>query len=160
MEPLDQLRARVADIQARAAALTERVHTEQVTVASPDRSVTVTVGITGALEDITLGHRACDLGPARLTQLIKQTVGAARSQAAHRAAEAFAPLGAGTEAMSIITKHFPPDRVPDAPDQTLYHAAEDPPPLRQPAPVRRQPPPPRRPARQHPVDDEDDVDLW
>ncbi len=160
----------VATLQAKAADLQQRMAEDSATASSQDESVTVTVGLTGVLLDIRLGHRACDLGPARLTQVIKQTLAAAQAKAAHRAAEAFAPMGSGTEAMAMLNLHLPPEPEAAAPGAPArFHRDEAPPPA-PPAPPRSGPPqqPPRqapparptRPQRGPAHDDDDDVELW
>lgn len=147
---LTGFQTRIADLQRKSEELQTRMTEERVTVSSPDDSVTVTVGLTGVLSDLRLGHRACDLGPARLTALIMQTFAQARGQAAHEAAAAFAPLGAGTDAMRMVNMHLPEDGQ-DEP-------APAPPAAPQAQP--QQPTPPQQPRRPAPPDEDDDVELW
>ncbi|QFZ23318.1 YbaB/EbfC family nucleoid-associated protein [Saccharothrix syringae] len=155
---LDNFEARVADLQRKSADIQEGLAGSQATVASPDGAVTVTVGPNGGLLDIRLGHRATELGASRLTALIMQTARAAQKQAAQQVMAVFEPLGAGTEAMRMISDAIPDDE--DAVDERDYAEPEPepepaPPP---PAPVRplggAQPRPPSRGPR--PADDEDD----
>ncbi|GLZ38688.1 YbaB/EbfC family nucleoid-associated protein [Actinokineospora sp. NBRC 105648] len=155
--PLEQALREVADLRARSTELAERLATDRVVLTAPDGSVTVTLGLTGALEDLRLGHRACELGPARLTAVIMRTVAAARTRATHQAAAAFAPMGVGTEAMRMVNMFLPDEENPDpggAEDHGEHYAAEER--ARAPrAPVRL----PRRPRPAEPEDDEE-VDLW
>ncbi|RLK54013.1 YbaB/EbfC family nucleoid-associated protein, partial [Actinokineospora cianjurensis] len=103
---LDELRSRAAD-------LTTRLSTDRVTESSPDGSVTVTLSLTGALIDLTLNHRACALGPTRLTATILQTTAAAQVRATHQVAAAVSPFA--PEALHLITHHHPPHRPPPNP---------------------------------------------
>ncbi|MCP2261494.1 YbaB/EbfC DNA-binding family protein [Streptoalloteichus tenebrarius] len=97
----------LADLRQKSQALEENIAAAATTVSSPDGSVTVTVAPNGGLQQLVLGHRACELGPARLTALIMQTVHKGQRLAAHKVAEAFVPMGAGTEAMGMLTSHLP-----------------------------------------------------
>ncbi|MFI9007372.1 YbaB/EbfC family nucleoid-associated protein [Actinosynnema sp. NPDC053489] len=163
---LDNFEAKLADLQRKSADLQENFENSQATVSSPDGAVTITVGPNGGLLNIQLGHRATELGSARLTALIMQTARTAQKQAAQRVMAAFEPLGEGTEAMRMVSDAIPDDDVED--DERDYaepeYAAPEPEPAR-PAPAPAQPgwqaqaaaQPPSRPARpSRPADDEDD----
>lgn len=156
---LDNFEAKLADLQRKSADLQENFENSQATASSPDGAVTITVGPNGGLLNIQLGHRATELGPARLTALIMQTAKVAQKQAAQKVMAAFEPLGEGTEAMRMVSDAIPDDE-PDEVDDPAYAEAEpEPEPVRAPAP----PPPsrqmqmPTRPVRgSRPGDDEDD----
>lgn len=156
---LDNFEAKLADLQRKSADLQENFENSQATASSPDGAVTITVGPNGGLLNIQLGHRATELGSARLTALIMQTARVAQKQAAQKVMAAFEPLGEGTEAMRMVSDAIPDDE-PDEVDDPAYAEVEpEPEPVRAPAP----PPPsrqmqmPTRPVRgSRPGDDEDD----
>ncbi|KOX21941.1 hypothetical protein ADK67_25255 [Saccharothrix sp. NRRL B-16348] len=164
---LDNFEAKLADLQRKSADLQENFENSQATASSPDGAVTITVGPNGGLLNIQLGHRATELGSARLTALIMQTAKVAQKQAAQQVMAAFEPLGEGTEAMRMVSDAIPDDQVEDddepdyaepeaepAPHPVAAHA---PAPAAPPAPASRQPQMPSRPARpSRPGDDEDD----
>ncbi|WP_367135119.1 YbaB/EbfC family nucleoid-associated protein [Saccharothrix sp. HUAS TT1] len=162
---LDNFEAKLADLQRKSADLQENFESSQATVSSPDGAVTITVGPNGGLLNLQLGHRATELGSARLTALIMQTARTAQKQAAQKVMAAFEPLGEGTEALRMVSDSIPSDEVED--DGADYAAPEyaEPEPAPAPAPAPPQPgwqtqaqaqtpPRPARPAR--PSDDEDD----
>ncbi|GGM51251.1 hypothetical protein GCM10012275_22720 [Longimycelium tulufanense] len=165
---LADFQARVQTLQQQSQELQENLATATTTVSSPDESVTVTVAPNGGLQNLVLGHRACEAGPARLTAMIMETVRQGQRLAAHKVAEAFAPIGAGTEAMSMLTSHLPEL---DEADERELATHQDPsttaptpstpsavfPPNTPPSTPQTRPAP--RPHRQEP-DDDDDVDLW
>lgn len=165
---LDNFEAKLADLQRKSADLQENFENSQATASSPDGAVTITVGPNGGLLNIQLGHRATELGSARLTALIMQTAKVAQKQAAQQVMAAFEPLGEGTEAMRMVSDAIPDDQVEDddEPDYAEPEAEPVPPhpvaahapaPAAPPAPASRQPQMPSRPARpSRPGDDEDD----
>ncbi|QTR01515.1 YbaB/EbfC family nucleoid-associated protein [Saccharothrix algeriensis] len=154
---LDDYESRLADLTQKSADLQESVAAANGRATSRDGAVTVTVGPNGGLLDLELGHRACELGPARLTALILGTARAAQKQAAQKVMEAFEPIGTGTEAMRMYMDALPDDRDDVAPDDHDPDPDPEPEPPRPPAP----PQPPARPrtaARPARRDDEDDDD--
>ncbi len=167
---LDNFEAKLADLQRKSADLQENFENSQATASSPDGAVTITVGPNGGLLNIQLGHRATELGSARLTALIMQTAKVAQKQAAQQVMAAFEPLGEGTEAMRMVSDAIPDDEVDDEPDRAEpeYAAPEyvEPEPVRPPvppmppvAPPVAPPAPPSRPTPSRPArpaDDEDD----
>jgi hypothetical protein len=171
---LDNFESRVADLQRRSAALAEGLAEASATVSSPDGSVTVRIGANGGLENLELGHRATEHSPARLTALIMETVRRGQRTAAHKVGEAFAPMGANSEAMRMISRFAPPPGdepggEPEDPfpveDAARDRAPEPPePPAARPQPPQHPRPavPPSRPASRPPQqeDDDDDVELW
>ncbi|XVS63789.1 YbaB/EbfC family nucleoid-associated protein [Actinosynnema sp. CA-299493] len=163
---LDNFEAKLADLQRKSADLQENFENSQATASSPDGAVTITVGPNGGLLNIQLGHRATELGSARLTALIMQTAKVAQKQAAQQVMAAFEPLGEGTEAMRMISDTIPDDEVDDdeRDDYAAPEAEPAPPapvathaPAPAPSPYSGQPQTPSRPARpSRPGDDEDD----
>ncbi|ROP40045.1 YbaB/EbfC family nucleoid-associated protein [Saccharothrix texasensis] len=169
---LDNFEAKLADLQRKSADLQENFENSQATASSPDGAVTITVGPNGGLLNIQLGHRATELGSARLTALIMQTAKVAQKQAAQQVMAAFEPLGEGTEAMRMVSDAIPTDEVDDderddyaapeaepaPPAPAATHAPTPAPYSGQPqTPYGGQPQTPSRPARpSRPGDDEDD----
>ncbi|WP_447004369.1 YbaB/EbfC family nucleoid-associated protein [Saccharothrix isguenensis] len=154
---LDNFEAKLADLQRKSADLQENVENSQATASSPDGAVTITVGPNGGLVDIRLGHRATELGSARLTALIMQTAKVAQKQAALKVMAAFEPLGEGTEAMRMVSDAIPDDDEPqdDARDYVEPEPVEPERPVRA-APVPQMQMPSRPVRRTHAGDDEDD----
>ncbi len=159
---LDDYESRLADLKQKSAELQENYAAANGTATSHDGSVTVTVGPNGGLLNLELGHRACDLGPARLTALILTTARAAQKLAAGKVVEAFAPMGAGTEAMQFVLDSMPDDEAVQVEDD--YDP--DPEPEPEPERPRFQPQPPvqPRPAARPPArradEDDDDNQPW
>ncbi|MDU0293708.1 YbaB/EbfC family nucleoid-associated protein [Saccharothrix longispora] len=156
---LDNFEAKLADLQRKSADLQENFENSQATATSQDGSVTVTVGPNGGLLNLQLGHRAVELGAARLTAVILQTARTAQKQAAQKVMEAFEPLGEGTEAMRMVSDSIPDDDQSQVDD----HDYAEPDPEPEPEPARATPPyasrqmqMPARPARRSPADDDDD----
>jgi DNA-binding protein YbaB len=160
----------VNDFDARMAALKEKTIEAQEnlaavsgTASSKDGAVTVTVGPNGGLANLQLGHRAVELGAPRLTALILETARRAQKNAAAQVAEAFRPLGEGTQTMAMITdiveQEFPEDDDELDEPHAVERIAEDDEPV---AEVRQAPVPtpgpaqPRPPRGNRPADDEDD----
>lgn len=124
---LQDFESQLADLRQKSQDLQEGIAAAVSTATSPDGTVTVTVGPNGGLQDLRLGHRAVDLGSARLTTLILETARAAQRQVVAKVHEAFKPLGEGTEAMDLYLDAVPEDLVtPEEP------AEEPPPPPKQP----------------------------
>jgi DNA-binding protein YbaB len=148
----------VREMREKAAALTEGMAESAATVRSRDGSVTVTVEPNGGLRNLELGHRACELGPARLTAAIMETVRTAQQQAARSTAEMFAAINGEGEAAELVRAFLPVEPDPAAAgDQWL---AEEPAPEPTPPPSALPPsaptqPPPRR---RHPASGEDEDD--
>ncbi|MEV6642623.1 YbaB/EbfC family nucleoid-associated protein [Amycolatopsis sp. NPDC051371] len=152
------LERQVRDMQSKAAALSEALSAAGATVRSRDGSVTVTLAPNGALTNLELGLRACELGPARLTAAIMGTVREAQRQTARSVADSFTTINGDSESTDMVRSFLPPDPPPDAdfaapesaePERTPPPAA---PPARPPAPPAAGPAPRRRP----PADDHDD----
>jgi DNA-binding protein YbaB len=152
---LDDFEARLADLQKKSEDLQDNIAAASATVSSKDDSVTVTVGPNGGLQNLELGHRACDLGPARLTALILETARAAQRKASEKVVEAFEPLGGGTEAMRFVMDSIPSDDEDDE-DERDYAEPEPEPTPQARAPQRAPLPTPQRPVRRSRPDDEDD----
>lgn len=161
-EWLASFETRVAEMQRKSAQLTESFNAAGATASSPDGGVRVTVGPSGALQEVQLSPSVARFAPAELAGIINKTAAKAQQMAAHQVRAAFAPFAEGTEAMSMLDSFLPPppEPVSDAPQDGL--AADDeivePPPPSRPAP----PPPaaPRPPQRPRSADDDDFDQPW
>ncbi|MBB4963053.1 YbaB/EbfC family nucleoid-associated protein [Saccharothrix violaceirubra] len=153
---LEDYAGRIEEIRKKSVELQENVANAGARVESKDGSVTVTVNPNGGLQNLQLGHRACDLGPARLTTLIMETVRQAQRQAAANVVAAFEPFGGGTEAMRLIVDSIPTDGDEDAHGDYDAYAEPEPEPVRPPVPQPAPAPsrPVRRPAAADDVDDD------
>lgn len=163
------LERQVRDMQSKAAALNEALSAAGATVRSRDGAVTVTLAPNGALTNLELGHRACELGPARLTSTIMGAVREAQRKTARSVADSFAAINGDSESTDMVRSFLPPDPPPDG-DFAAPESAEPertPPP---PAPPAAPPPPPRpgppqsgpAPRRRPPADDhfDDESNPW
>ncbi|MEU6152396.1 YbaB/EbfC family nucleoid-associated protein [Actinosynnema sp. NPDC047251] len=157
---LDDYESRLADLKQKSDELQENLAAANGTATSPDGAVTITVGPGGGLLNLELGHRACDLGPARLTALIMTTARDAQKAASAKVVEAFAPMGDGSEAMQVVLDSMARDEEPEVVDD--FDPEPEPEPQR--APVRPQPVAPPRPPAARPVqradEDDDDNQPW
>ncbi|MEV7097833.1 YbaB/EbfC family nucleoid-associated protein [Amycolatopsis sp. NPDC051045] len=135
------LERQVREMQAKAAALNEALSSAGATVRTRDGAVTVTLAPNGALTNLELGHRACELGPARLTAAIMGAVRDAQRQTARAVADSFATINGDSESTDMVRSFLPPDPPPDG-DFAAPESAElqrTPPPAAPPAPPRRRP---------------------
>jgi DNA-binding protein YbaB len=153
--------AKIADMQRQSAVLQENIAASGATASSSDGGVRVTVGPTGALQDLQLGPSTTRYPPAQLASMIMQTAAQAQREAAHRVAAAFAPVAEGTEAMQILESFLPPPPHPDpdGPQDGLPGLDEIDEPSAPPPPPPAAPQPPRRPPAP-PKDDEDFEEPW
>jgi DNA-binding protein YbaB len=109
--------SRLAELKQKSEDLQEGIAAAESTATSRDGAVTVTVGPNGGLRDLRLGHRAVELGSARLTALILETTRTAQRQVVAKVRAAFEPLGAGTEAMAMYSDAVPDELVlPEEPE--------------------------------------------
>ncbi|MDQ0376805.1 YbaB/EbfC family nucleoid-associated protein [Amycolatopsis thermophila] len=153
------LEKQVREMQQKAAALQDALGEASATVRSKDGSVTVTIAPNGALQRLELGHRACDLGPARLTAAIMEAVREGQRQAARAVADSFTAIAGEGESADVIKSFLPP--VEDEPEDFAEPEAEaTPPPPPPPVPPVQQRPAPRRPRPAAPADDDDEMRPW
>jgi DNA-binding protein YbaB len=167
---LAQYKDKVNGLKQAAADLEQNIAAATVTVSSPDEAVTVTIGPNGSLRDLKFSNRISEHSPTALAALVLKTVGRGQRAVAEKVVEAFAPVGAGTSAMNLLTSFVPeeddsaeqppanaydelvsdaPQDVPPAPAQQLPPAA---PPQPMPAATAR----PRRTPQPTPTDDDFD----
>ncbi|MBK1789215.1 YbaB/EbfC family nucleoid-associated protein [Prauserella cavernicola] len=138
------------------------------TVTSRDGSVTVSLEPNGGLRNIQLGKRACELGEARLSATIMDTVRQAQSQTARAVAASVESIMGDGEVLEMMRGFLPPDPAAGQSgdvDQNKFvenpEPEETPPP--QPKPPTTPPPsagpqPRRRPNRDN--TDDDEVNPW
>ncbi|KMS85543.1 YbaB/EbfC family nucleoid-associated protein [Prauserella rugosa] len=156
----------VREMREKASALSDAFAESAVTQSSRDGAVTVTVAPNGALRDLQLGARACELGPARLTAAIMDTVRLAQKQTARNVADSFAVINGAGESTDLVRSFLPPEDEPDEDVDQSKFADEEPARADEdeagnqasPPPAVAPPPPPatRRPRRGD--DDEDEAD--
>jgi DNA-binding protein YbaB len=155
--------ARIADIQRKSAELQQNIAASSATATSPDGGVRVTVGPTGALENLQLAPSTTRYPPAELAGIIMRAAAEAQRTAAHRVAQAFAPVAEGTQAMQMLEQFLPPppEHVSDAPvdgipgvDDVDEQPQQAPPPPPPPAA------PPRASRRPSTTDDDDFEQPW
>lgn len=155
-EWLAKFNATIADVKAKTETFQRELEQSGATEATPDGTLSVTVAPNGSLTQLRIDDDAWRGSGAELSDKIMRLVRKAQRAAAVHVAEAFAPLGADSEAMHMITGYVPePEEEDEEPEQPGYafdqEVAQAPPPP--PPPTR--PAPPRRPPR---GDDDDDFD--
>jgi len=162
----------VREMQGKAAALTEAFAESSATVTSRDGAVKVTVAPNGSLSNLELGHRACEMGPARLTAAIMEAVRTAQRQTARTVADSFIAINGDGETADLIRSFLPVEEeepTPAANDQfagTPELEPEPTPPARPvpPAPSARPAPPtappPTRRSRPAGNGDDDEMSPW
>jgi DNA-binding protein YbaB len=154
---LEQLKATAEQVQ-------ESIRSAAATVAAPDGAVTVTVGPSGVLQDLTFGNRAYQRPPEALASLVMQLIGTAQKQVGAQVAGAFSGLvGEDSQAMQILDEFLPrdPEEAADgqATEANEFAQPEEPAP---PPPQQQEPPRPTRRPVARPSDNEDDdfSDPW
>ncbi|WP_086663714.1 YbaB/EbfC family nucleoid-associated protein [Lentzea kentuckyensis] len=161
---VEEYEAKLADLKKKSEDLTENFAASTATVTSKDGAVTVTVGPNGGLQNLVLGHRAVELGAARLTALILETARHAQKQAAQQVLELFKPLGEGTEAYQMVSDSIPDDEQDVEQTDSYDEIDDEPEPAPAPPPVSRPAagpqPAPARGRRRADDDDDDDNQPW
>jgi DNA-binding protein YbaB len=147
-EWLANFNATVADLKAKTAEFQQNLEASGVTEQAPDGSLSVTVAPNGSLTDLRIEESAWRGNGADLASRIMQLARKAQRAAAVNVAEAFAPLGADTEAMHMVTGYIP-EAEPDEEPRGGYAFTDE----EQPEAPR--PEPPRRPARPSTRDGDD-----
>ncbi|GAA1247918.1 hypothetical protein GCM10009676_37690 [Prauserella halophila] len=161
------------EMQQRATELQDAFAAAAATVSSRDGAVTVSLAPNGALRSIQLGKRACELGEARLTTTIMDTVRQAQRQTAQAVAGSVESIMGGGEVLEMMQGFLPADPAAGGEmDQTTSTREPDPdadPRPPKPATPSTSPPPsasppssrpaPRRRPEQDEADD-DEVNPW
>lgn len=166
-EWLAKFNATIADVKAKTEAFQHDLEQSGATETSPDGSLSVTVAPNGSLTNLRIDESAWRGNGAELANKIMHLARKAQRAAAVNVAEAFAPLGADSEAMHMITGYIPePEDDEEEESGTRYEFAEEsrpgdpappPPPRPQYGPPAGQAEPPRRPSRpQRGGDDDED----
>lgn len=161
-EWLDRFNATIADVKAKTEAFQQNLEQAGATETSPDGSLTVTVAPNGSLTNLRIDESAWRGSGAELAGKIMHLARKAQRAAAVNVAEAFAPLGADSEALHMVTGYIPEpeeDEEPEAPGYAFDEETAARPPEPTPPPPASRPEPPRRRPR---TDDEDfgDDDLF
>lgn len=102
---------------ARAEQVKERIDAAAGSSRSADGAVLVTVGPTGALQDLQLTPKAENMTSAQLAQLILRTAREAHRKVAEQIAQSVKPLIGDSEAMSFLESQIPPAEEPSQPAQ-------------------------------------------
>jgi DNA-binding protein YbaB len=163
-EWLADFNAKIDDIKAKTAEFQENLEASGVTEASPDGSLRVSVAPNGSLTDLRIEESAWRGSGRELADKIMQLARRAQRAAAVNVAEAFAPLGADSEAMHMVTGYVPAPEDEDdgtGDERPGYAFADEPEqptrPEQRPEPPGMEPPPrPARPPRGRGPADEDD----
>lgn len=152
------LEKQVREMQEKAGALQEALGGASATVRSRDGAVSVTIAPNGALQELELGHRACELGPARLTATIMEAVRDGQRQAARTVADSFASIAGEGESADVIRSFLPPVEDEPADFADPEPETESAPPAPPIAPPTQQAP--RRPRPASSVEDDDEMRPW
>ncbi len=163
-EWLANFNAKIDEVKAKTAEFQQNLEASGATETSPDGSISVSVAPNGSLTDLRIDESAWRGSGGELAGKIMHLARRAQRAAAVHVAEAFAPLGADSEAMHMVTGYIPepePDDDQDRGAGYAFDAEQEPaPPAPPPAPpARPEPPrmePPRRPARPPRRDDDED----
>ncbi|MEU3647782.1 YbaB/EbfC family nucleoid-associated protein [Lentzea sp. NPDC034063] len=147
--------AKIADAQAKAAAVQEGLAQAGGSASSNDGAITVTVAPNGALTGLELTADAMRKSHAQLSGEILEIARKAQRGAAVKVADTFAAVeGEGSETYRMITEYLPPPEEEEQPKPAGYAFNEE---YEERAATAAPPPPPpvRRPAPR-PSDDDDD----
>lgn len=101
------LEARARDLAERSREVRDRIRRAQATQRSPDGVVTATVAPNGSLRHIEFSPKAAQFSPARLGEVVLETVRRAQEQAARQVVAAVEPEFGGTAAMGFLTGSVP-----------------------------------------------------
>jgi DNA-binding protein YbaB len=147
-EWMREFETRIADAQAKAAAVQQGLASAQGSASSKDGAVSVTVAPNGALTDLRLTAEAMQKSHAQLASEIMTVAREAQRAAAVHVAETFEQVdGAGSETYRMITEYLPPpEQDEDQPEQPWYGYEQEP----------EAAPEPQRPAPRRDVPEDDD----
>lgn len=153
-EPASTGMPEIADIGRVAAEAKARLQRIAATATSADGAVTVTVNTSGALQELSFGPRADELGRARLAAVVVATTKRAQVEAAQQMKGVMAPLiGTDSDAMKFLEEQIPEPEIPEeppVPGPPRWELNDE----RTPAPPAPPAPPRPRPARPEPPDDD------
>lgn len=150
-EWLAKFNATIADVKAKTETFQRELEQSGATESTPDGTLSVTVAPNGSLTELRIDDDAWRGSGAELANKILRLARKAQRAAAVHVAEAFAPLGADSEAMHMITGYLPePEEEDEEPEQQGYAFEQE---------VTQAPPPPPPPTRPDPPrGDDDDFD--
>lgn len=114
-EWLARFNATIDDAKTRAAEFQANLERSGTTETAPDGSLSVSVAPNGSLTDLRIDESAMRGNGAELAARIMSLARKAQRAAAVNVAEAFAPLGADSEAMHMITGYLP-EPEPETPE--------------------------------------------
>lgn len=160
MDANKPVKPEISDIAQRAEEAKERLQRVAATATSKDGAATVTVNVSGALQQLAFGPKADQMSRAELAASVLATAHRAQAQAAQQLTAVMAPLiGTDSDAMKFLEEQIPAPEVPEeeppaAGQQWQLDPEQRAAPQRPPAPPA--PPPAPRPARQRPPSDDDD----
>jgi DNA-binding protein YbaB len=176
--------AELEGIQAKAAAVQERLRSATATVQSPDGAVSVTIGPSGVLQELRFGPRAYERPPQALSSTVMQLIGRAQQKVSAEVADAFSGMvGENSAARELLDEFLPappPDEgtppgpggkfLPEEQDRPPTPPPQRPPPQQSPPPQQGQPSqqsqpsqqgqPPRRRPRPAPDEDDGESNPW
>lgn len=145
--------AKIADAQAKAAAVQEGLAQAGGSASSNDGTITVSVAPNGALTGLELTAEAMRKSHGQLSGEILEIARKAQRGAAVKVAETFGAVeGEGSETYRMITEYLPPpeeEEQPKAPGYAFNEEYEE-------RAATSAPPPARRPAPRPAVDDDED----
>ncbi|NKQ56246.1 YbaB/EbfC family nucleoid-associated protein [Amycolatopsis sp. K13G38] len=166
-DPVSAFSAELDDLRARAEQIQQQLQEASATVSSPDGAVTVKVGPSGALLDLSFGSRAYQRPPNALSALVMQLIGSAQQQVSSQVSSSFAELVGEDSAAMEILREFVPESEEDTgedpdPDPGAAMGAPEDPEEPAPAPPQAQEQPPARRPRPRVTDEDDDdfSDPW
>jgi len=99
---------------ARAEQVKEQINAATGSSRSADGAVLVTVGPTGALQDLQLSSKADGMSSTQLAQLILRTAREAHRKVAEQMVQSVKPLIGDSEALSFLESQVPPAEEPAA----------------------------------------------
>ncbi|WP_367135415.1 YbaB/EbfC family nucleoid-associated protein [Saccharothrix sp. HUAS TT1] len=122
------LEATARDLSDRSRGLRDRLRRVEATQRSADGVVTVTVAPNGSLRHIEFSPDVTGCSPARLGEVVLETVRQAQAQAARQVVASVEPQFAGTAAMRFLVGSAPPAAAePELPlPRSLWAPADDP----------------------------------
>lgn len=127
-EWMREFETKIADAQAKAAAVQQGLASAQGSASSKDGAVSVTVAPNGSLTDLRLTAEAMQKSHAQLAAEIMAVARQAQRAAAVHVAETFEQVGgAGSETYRMITEYVPPpEQDEDSPEQPWYGYEQEP----------------------------------
>jgi DNA-binding protein YbaB len=117
-----QAQARVA----RAEEIKGQLASAAASAQSPDGAVTVTVGPSGALQNLEFSPRADGLSRVQLAQAVLRAAREAHRRVAERMAQAVKPLIGDSAAMEFLESQVPPPETPQSPTRPAPRGNDEP----------------------------------